>query len=110
MQSMSFDPAVAGIGSQVVSGAMRGLQAGVTASPSLTALAPAGADEVSAQATTAFTAEATQMLTLLAVAQEELVRTGTALTDIARMYSEADAAAAVRVLEVGPPVGYRLAG
>jgi hypothetical protein len=110
MQPMSFDPAVAGIGSQVVSGAMQGLQAGVTASPSLTALAPAGGDEVSAQATTAFTAEAIQMLELLAVAQEELVRTGSALTDIARRYSEADAAAAVRLLEVRHPVSYRLAG
>ena len=110
MQSMSFDPAAANIGSQVVRGAMQGLQAGVTASPSVTALPPAGADEVSAQAAMAFAAEAAGMLGLNTAAQEELMRTGTAFIDIGRMYSEADAAAAGGLLDVRPVFGYRLAG
>jgi hypothetical protein len=41
MQSMSFDPAVANVGSQVVDDAIQGLQAGVTVSTSVTGLAPA---------------------------------------------------------------------
>ena len=102
MQALSFDPAAAGIGSEVVRGAMHGLQAGVTASPSTTALAPAGADDVSAQAVLAFAAEATAFLALHTAAQEELVRTGTAVVDIARMYSEAHAAAAGSVLGTRP--------
>ncbi|UXA07003.1 PE domain-containing protein [Mycobacterium sp. SMC-2] len=110
MQALSFDPAAAGIGSDVVRGAMQGLQAGVTASPSTTALVPAGADEVSAQAALAFAAEATAFLALNTAAQEELVRTGTAVLDITRMYSEVDAAAAGSVLGLRPPATYPLAG
>ncbi len=110
MQSMSFDPAAASIGSQVVGSGMQGLQAGVTATTPITALAPAGADEVSAQAVMAFAAEAPGMLALTTAAQEELVRTGTAFIDIARMYSEVDAAAAGSLLGVRPLSGYRLAG
>jgi PE family len=89
---------------------MQTLQAGATASTSITGLAPAGADDVSAQAATVFAAEAAQMLALSAAAQEELMRTGAALADIARMYAETDAAAAGRLLEIRPPVSYRLAG
>ncbi|KKC04809.1 PE domain-containing protein [Mycobacterium nebraskense] len=110
MQALSFDPAAANIGSDMVLGAVHGLQAGVTASPSTTALVPAGADEVSAQAALAFAAEATAFLALHTAAQEELVRTGTAVLDIARMYSEIDAAAAGSVLGVRPQAGYRMAG
>lgn len=110
MQAMSFDPAAANIGSDVVRGAMQGLQAGVAAAPSTTALAPAGADEVSVQAALAFAAEATAFLALHTAAQEELVRTGTAVVDIARVYSEVDAASAGGVLGVRPPHPYRMAG
>jgi len=63
----------------------------------------------SAQAATAFAAEAAQMLALNKAAQDELMRTGTALTEIARMYSEADAAAAGSLL-ANPLANYRLAG
>ncbi len=110
MQALSFDPAAANIGSDVVRGAMKGLQAGVTVSLSTTALVPAGGDEVSAQAALAFATEATAFLALHTAAQEELVRTGTAVVDIARMYSEVDAAAAGSVLGVRPVAIYRMAG
>lgn len=46
MQSMSFDPAVADIGSQVVNNAFQGLQAGAVAWVSLSSLLPAGAGGV----------------------------------------------------------------
>lgn len=42
MQSMSFDPAVADIGSQVVNNAFQGLQAGAVAWVSLSSLCPPG--------------------------------------------------------------------
>lgn len=110
MQVLSFDPVAANIGSDVVCGAMQGLQAGVTASPSTTASVPAGLDEVSAQAALAFAAEATAFRALHTAAQEELVRTGTAVVDVARMYSEVDAAAAGSVLGVRPLATYPMAG
>ncbi|OBG56544.1 MULTISPECIES: PE domain-containing protein [unclassified Mycobacterium] len=110
MQALSFDAAAAGIGTDVVRGAAQGLQAGAAASPATTALLPAGADEVSAQAALAFAAEASAFLALNTAAQEELVRMGTAVVDIARMYSEVDAAAAGSVLAVRPLATYRMAG
>jgi hypothetical protein len=69
----------------------------VTVSTSVTGLAPAGADEVSAQAATAFSTAAAQMLALNNAAQGELMRTGAAFTDIARRYAETDAAWAGRL-------------
>jgi hypothetical protein len=105
MQSMSFDPAVAGIGAHVVGSAMQAVQAGTAAAPSVTALVPAGGDEVSAQGAMAFAAEATQMLTFFNAAHAELVRTGTALGDIARVYAQTDASAAARLREIHPSAG-----
>ncbi|OBH14295.1 MULTISPECIES: PE domain-containing protein [unclassified Mycobacterium] len=110
MQALSFDPAAANIGSDIVRGATQGLQAGMTAVPSTTALVPAGADEVSVQAAVAFAAEATAFLALHTAAQQELARTGTAILDIARIYTEVDAAAAGSVLGARPLAGYRVAG
>jgi hypothetical protein len=49
------------------------------------------------------------MLALNKAAQDELMRTGTAFSEIARMYSEAGAAAAGSLL-ANPPASYRLAG
>jgi PE family len=94
MESMSHDQAAAGIGSQLVDNANRGLDAGGAAMMPLTGLIPAGAEEVSAQAATAFAAEGAEMLAWNTAAQEELGRTGVALVDIARMYSQVDNAAA----------------
>ncbi|AGZ49055.1 PE family protein [Mycobacterium kansasii] len=98
MQPMSFDPVVADIGSQVADLGTRSLQAGATAVSSVTGLAPAGADEVSAQAVTAFHTQAASMLALNQAAQEELVRTGAAFRQVAQSYTDVDEAAAESVL------------
>ena len=84
MESMSHDPAAGAIGLQLVDIATRGLASGATASAAVTALVPAGAEEVSAQAA-AFAAEGAAALALHTAAQEEIARAGVALTDIARM-------------------------
>ncbi|OBF12629.1 hypothetical protein A5730_03515 [Mycobacterium sp. ACS4054] len=94
MESMSHDPAAGAIGLHVVDIATRGLTSGAAASAPVTALVPAGADEVSIMAAAAFAAEGTAMLALNTAAQEEVARTGVALTDIARMYSQVDGEAA----------------
>ena len=109
MQSISFDPPWPTLAS-ASSAARSAVAAGAAASPSVTALVPAGADEVSAQAATAFAAEAAQLLAVLNAAHTELVRTGTVLVDVARVYSETDAAAAARLQEIRPQLDYPLAG
>lgn len=93
MQPMSFDPAVAAVGSQVLDTAAQGIQAGQQVSTGLTALTPAGADEVSLYAVEFFATEANQMLAMNQAAHEELMRAGETLAKIARMYSQADMAA-----------------
>jgi hypothetical protein len=110
MQSMSFEPVVGDIGAQVIDNGLQGLQAGISASTSVTALAPAGGDDVSMRAATAFAAEAAQLLALHRAAQEELIRTGAAVTEIARRYAETDAAAAAAVISAGSLSGYQMAG
>jgi thioredoxin-like negative regulator of GroEL len=110
MRSMSFDPAVSVVGTQIVGSAMQALQTGAAVEPAVTALVPAGAEEVSAQAAAAFAAEAAQMLALLSAAHTELARTGNALVEIARIYAETDGAAARSLNEFRPAVGYRIAG
>lgn len=95
MDSMSHNPAAGDIGTQLVDMSSQGLSAGVTAALSvLTGLVPAGGEEVSMQAAMAFAQEAATMLASNTAAQEELMRAGTALTDIARMYGDADDSAA----------------
>lgn len=95
MDSMSHDPAASDIGSQLVDIGSQGITSGSTAAMSvLTGLIPAGGEEVSMQAVMAFAQEAATMLASNAAAQEELMRAGTALTDIARMYGESDDSAA----------------
>jgi len=94
MTSMSHDPAAAVIGAQTIEIGTRALAAGATAVPSVTGLAPAGAEEVSAQAAAAFAAEAAAMLAAHTAAQQELMRAGAALIDIARMYAQVDGEAA----------------
>ncbi|WP_204800732.1 PE family protein [Mycobacterium riyadhense] len=105
MDSMSHDPAAGDIGSQLVDIGSQGLSAGSTAAMSvLSGLVPAGAEEVSAQAVLAFAQEAASMLASNTAAQEELMRTGTALTDIARMYGDADDNAAGAVAFSGSAI------
>lgn len=95
MDSMSHDPAAGDIGSQLVDIGSQGISAGSTAAMSvLSGLIPAGGEEVSMQAVMAFAQEAATMLASNTAAQEELMRAGTALTDIARMYGESDDSAA----------------
>ena len=83
MDSMSHDPAAGDIGSQLVDMGSQGVSAGTNAGMSvLSGLIPAGGEEVSAQAVMAFAQEAATMLASNTAAQEELMRAGTALTDI----------------------------
>jgi len=95
---MSHDPAAAVIGAQTIEIGARALAASATAAPSVTALAPAGAEEVSAEAAAAFAAEAAAVLEAHAAAQQELMQAGAALIDIARRYERADSEAAGTVL------------
>ncbi|OBK17093.1 PE domain-containing protein [Mycobacterium asiaticum] len=109
MQVLTFDSAAADIGAQISDNAWRGLQAGRTAANGLSALAPAGAEEVSAQAVMAFTSDAAQMMAVNRAAQEELMRAGDAIIEIARMYSAVDAEAAASVIDAGMQWGSRMA-
>lgn len=83
MEKMSHDPIAADIGTQVSDNALHGVTAGSTALTSVTGLVPAGADEVSAQAATAFTSEGIQLLASNASAQDQLHRAGEAVQDVA---------------------------
>ncbi len=77
---------------QVVANGARGLAAGTAATAAVTALVPAGADEVSAQAAAAFAAEGVEALAMNAFAQEELTRAGAAYMEIAGIYTAVDGA------------------
>ncbi|WP_191499884.1 PE family protein, partial [Mycobacterium simulans] len=111
MDSMSHDPAAGDIGSQLVDIGSQGLSAGSTAAMSvLSGLVPAGAEEVSAQAVLAFAQEAASMLASNTAAQEELMRTGATLTDIARMYGDADDNAAGAVTLSGAAITRSVGG
>lgn len=92
MQPMSHNPAAAAIGSQVVANGARGLAGGTAAAAEVTALMPAGADEVSMQAALAFASEGAQALAANVLAQEELSRTGASYVEIAGIYSAVDGA------------------
>jgi hypothetical protein len=95
MQPMSHDDAaVAAIGAEAVVSGTEGVTTAASAAPSVTGLTPAGADEVSAQAATTFTAEGAQTLASITSAQEELQKAGAAVTDVAGMYSAIDDGAA----------------
>jgi len=106
MESMSIDPAVAAIAADMAATAAQGLNAGAAASPSLTALLPAGADAVSLYAATAFGADAATILAAHTAAQEEFARVGAAVADIARTYTTVDAVSAGSLSGAGvlPPV------
>lgn len=92
MQPMTHNPGAVGIGAQVVANGARGLAAGTTATAAVSALVPAGADEVSAQAAVAFAAEGVETLAMNTFAQEELTRTGAAVMEIAGIYTAVDGA------------------
>jgi hypothetical protein len=94
MTSMSHDPAVALIGGQLTAMGAGAMATGAAAAGSVTALPPAGAEEISMGAATAFAAEAAKTLAAHAAAHEEISRTGAALVNITQMYARADATAA----------------
>jgi hypothetical protein len=94
MESMSHDPVAGDIGSQLIEIALQGLDSGASAMMSLTSLVPAGAEEVSLQAALSFATEAGQVLASNTAAQQELMQTGHALMNIAKMYSQVDDSAA----------------
>jgi PE family len=102
MQSMQFDSGAGEIGSQIVDNAMQGVAASETASAALTALVPAGIDEVSLRAAAAFAKQGTEMLELNAMAQQELCRAGLTFSEVASMYSAVDAASAGGLVGVSP--------
>ena len=58
----------------------------------MTALVPAGADEVSAQAAVAFATQGVESLAQNTFAQEELARAGAAYVEIAGIYETVDGA------------------
>lgn len=100
MQTMSFHPMVADIGNQLVDMGGRSLESAAKASMTVSALVPAGADEVSAQAIQAFESAAASMLALNAAAQQELMRAGQVLTQIAQLYTDMDEAAAETLVQL----------
>lgn len=92
MQPMTHNSGAAGIGSQVIANGSRGLATGTVASAGVTALVPAGADEVSVLAALAFAAEGVETLAQNTFAQQELTRAGAAVVQIAGIYDAVDAA------------------
>jgi hypothetical protein len=94
MEQMSHDQVAADIATQISENALSGATAGANVLTSVAGLVPAGAEEVSAQAATAFAAEGLQMLAVSTAAQEELNRTGGALHGVARTYTHVDDRAA----------------
>lgn len=92
MQPLNHNPATAGIGGQVTANGARGLATGTAATAEVSALVPAGADEVSASAALAFAAEGLQTLGINAMAQQEIARAGGAVIQAAATYEAMDAA------------------
>jgi hypothetical protein len=87
---MQHNPGAVGIGSHVVANGARGLAAVTTASAEVTALVPAGADEVSAHAALSFASEGVEAMMLNSFAQEELSRAGAAYMEAAGIYTAVD--------------------
>lgn len=90
MQPMQHNPGAVGVGSQVVANGARGLATGTATTAAVTALVPAGADEVSAHAALAFASEGVEALMMNSFAQEELSRAGAAYVEAAGIYTTVD--------------------
>lgn len=90
MQPLSHNAGAAGVGGQVAANGARGLATGTAATTEVSALAPAGADEVSATAAISFASEGIQTLGINALAQEELARAGQTVIQIAATYQAVD--------------------
>ena len=72
MTSMSHDPAAAVIGAQLIAMSTAAAAQSAAAAPAITALVPAGAEEVSIQASMAFGAAAESAIAAHVAAQQEL--------------------------------------
>jgi PE family len=92
MQPLEHTPVVPGIGAQVSANGLRGLAGGTAANAAVTALVPAGAEEVSMQAALAFATEGMESLGINAMAQEELARAGEAYAEASGVYETVDGA------------------
>ncbi|KHO25762.1 PE family protein [Mycolicibacterium setense] len=92
MQPLMHNPAAEGVAAQVIANAARGLAGGTTASAAVTALVPAGVDEVSVMAAAAFASEGVEALAVNSFAQEELARAGAAYLESSAMYTAVDTA------------------
>lgn len=90
MEPLTHNIGAAGIGAQVAANGVRGLATGTATTAEVSALVPAGADEVSAHAAAAFAVEGVQTLGINAMAQEELSRAGAAFVEIAGIYNAVD--------------------
>lgn len=90
MQPLSHNAGAAGVGGQVVANGARGLATGTAATTAVSALAPAGADEVSATAAIMFASEGVQTMGINAMAQEERARAGATVIEIAGVYQAVD--------------------
>ena len=98
MQPLEHNPAAASIGAQVVANGARGIAGGTAASAEVTALVPAGADEVSMLAALAFAAEGVQAMGINLIAQEEIARAGAAYIEATTIYNAVDEANASTLL------------
>lgn len=90
MQSLSHNAGAIGVGGQITANGACGMATGSAAALAVSALASAGADEVSVMATAAFMAEGAQTLGINALAQEEIARAGAAVIEIAGVYQAVD--------------------
>ncbi|ABM10927.1 MULTISPECIES: PE family protein [Mycolicibacterium] len=98
MQPLSHNPGAIGVGGQVTANGARGLATGTAATSAVSALAPAGADEVSAAAAVTFAAEGIQTLGINALAQEEIARAGASIIEAAGAYQAVDASNATTLI------------
>ncbi|ORB31241.1 PE family protein [Mycolicibacterium parafortuitum] len=92
MQPLAHNPAAAGIGGQVTANGARGLGFGTAATAEVSALAPAGVDEISATAALSFASEGVQTLGINALAQQEIARAGAAVIESSVAYEATDVA------------------
>lgn len=90
MQPLSHNAGAASVGGQITANGARGLAIGTSATAEVSALAPAGADEVSVMAAAAFVAEGVQTLGINAMAQEEIARAGATVVEITGVYQAVD--------------------
>ena len=94
MQPMEHNPGAIGVGSQVVANGARGLATGTAATAEVSALVPAGADEVSMQAAHGVCYRGPGGDCPQCLAQEELTRAGAAYAEVAGIYTTVDGSTA----------------